>query len=96
MDLLGGLWHLSNFFGPAVGLGLFSALIAKLLWWRELSGAGWLRLWAWSSGMAALVCVGGLWWFGHDGQMATYAAMVAAGTLGLWWAGFGPGRQALS
>ena len=88
MDILGGIWHLLNFFASAAGIGLFSSLMAKLLWRRELSGVAWWRLWLWASGGAALVAVGGLVYFGRDGKMATYAAMVLACALGLWWAGF--------
>jgi hypothetical protein len=93
LDPLGGLWHLLNFFGPAAGIGLFASLIARLLWRRELRGAGWLRLWLWSSSAAALASIGGLVVFGHDGKMVTYAAMAGACALGLWWAGFGAGRR---
>ncbi len=93
MDTLGGLWHLTNFFGPAVGIGLFASLMAKLLWWRDLRGIGLLRLWTWASGAAALVGIGGLLMFGHDGKMATYAAMATACAVGLWWAGYGAGRR---
>jgi hypothetical protein len=30
---------------------------------------------------------------GRDGRMATYLGMVVACAAGLWWAGFGPGRN---
>lgn len=93
MDVLGGLWHLLNFYAPAVGVGLFASLIAKLLWHRDLLGSPWWRLWAWASGSAALMTIGGLVYFGRDGKMATYAAMVIACAASLWWAGFGPGRR---
>jgi len=36
------------------------------------------------------VLAAGLWAFGRDGKMATYAAMVLACALGLWWSGFRP------
>ncbi len=88
MDVLGGFWHLTNFFAPAVGLGLIAALLAKLLWWRVLRGVSTLRLWAWASLPAALVGVAGLVVFAHDGKLATYGGMVLACALGLWWAGF--------
>ena len=32
--------------------------------------------------------IGGLAVFGRDGRMATYAALVVASALALWWAGF--------
>jgi hypothetical protein len=88
LDPIGGFWHLTNFFGPAAGVGLIATLLAKLLWRRELHGASWLRLWAWASLPAALVSIAGLVIYGRDGKVATYAGVVLACALGLWWAGF--------
>jgi hypothetical protein len=81
-------WHLTNFFAPAVVLGAIAAAATKLIWRRELSAVGGLRLWAWASGAAAIAASCGLVVFAHDGQMATYAAMVLACAAALWWAGF--------
>jgi len=78
------IWHLANFFAPALGVGLLASLIAKLLWRRELKGAPWLRLGAWASLCGASVLVAGLVVFGHDGKMATYAAIVLASALSQW------------
>jgi hypothetical protein len=87
------LWHLLNFFAPAVGVGLIAAGFAKLLWRRELAGARWLRLAGWASAGSALVLIAGLVVFGHDGKMATYAAMIVTCALMLWLVGFGPLRR---
>ena len=81
-------WHLTNFFAPAVVLGAIAAAATKLIWRRELAAVGGLRLWAWASGAAAIAAVVGLVVFAHDGEMATYAAMVVACAAALWWAGF--------
>ena len=92
MGPLDALWHLSNLFLPALGLGALAAALAKLLWRRELKAVSYRRL-AWTACAAcAAVVLGGLVLFGRDGKMATYAAMVAACALTLWWRGFGPGR----
>ncbi len=93
MDLLGALWHVFNFFAPAAGTGLIASLLAKLLWNRALKGATWWRLARWAMACAALASIGGLVMFGHDAKMATYATMVVACALSLWWVGFGPGRR---
>ena len=93
LDVLGGLWHLLNFFAPAAGIGLFASLLAKLLWRGDLRAVPWLRLWAWAAGAAALAGIAGLAVFGRDGKMATYGAMAVACALGLWWRGFGPRRR---
>jgi hypothetical protein len=81
-------WHLTNFFAPAIVLGAFASAGAKLVWRRELRSVGILRLWAWASGAAALASAGGLVVFDHDGRMATYAAMVLACAVALWWRAF--------
>jgi len=79
-----------NFFAPALGVGLMAAMFAKILWRRELQAVGWRRLGVWGSVSCAIVLVFGLLTFGHDGKMVTYAAMVTACALALWWVGFGP------
>jgi hypothetical protein len=86
-------WHLLNLFGAAVGVGVLSASMAKVLWRRELSGVSLRRLAAWSCGAGAVVSLAGLMVYGRDGRMATYGAMALACALALWWAGFVPGRR---
>lgn len=93
MQASAAVWHLLNFFAPALAVGLLAPALAKLLWRKELRGAPWARLAAWASGACALVLIAGLIVFGHDGMMATYAAMLAACAATLWWRGFGPARR---
>ena len=88
MNPVDAFWHLVNFFAPALGVGFIAAGVTKLLWRRELAGVGWGRLGAWASAAMAAVLVAGLVIFERDGKMATYAAMVAACALALWWVGF--------
>ncbi len=92
MELIGGFWHFFNLFAPAAGLGMIAAGLSKLFWRRELRSTSWLRLALCAAGASAVVVIGGLVAFGHDGKMATYAAMVLASALALWWAGFGGQR----
>jgi hypothetical protein len=87
------LLHLVNFFLPALVVGWAAALAAKLLWRPALKGARLARMAHYASAAGAGVLVAGLVLFGHDGKMATYAAMCLATALALWWAGFGPGRR---
>lgn len=93
MDALDAFWHLSNLFVPALALAALTAALAKLLWRRDLAGVPWLRLALGAAAAGALVTVGGLVLSGRDGRMATYAALVLANALVLWWIGFGPGRR---
>lgn len=82
-----------NFFAPALGTGVFASALAKLIWRSELKRVGWVRLCGITIGCAAGVLVAGLVLFGHDGRVATYAAMVVASALSLWWIGFRPFRS---
>jgi hypothetical protein len=76
------LFHLAGFLAPAAFLAL---TLPAACWLLLRSTRQRTPLWA----QAALVFVAstavlaaGLWWFGRDGKMATYGAMVlAAGTL---------------
>jgi hypothetical protein len=93
MGLLDALWHLLNLFAAPLGVGVIAAVAAKLLWRRELAGVPLRRLAALGCGAAAVATLGGLIWFGRDGRIGTYVALVVACALALWWAGFGPGRR---
>jgi hypothetical protein len=93
MGPLDALWHLLNFFVPAVGVGTLAALGAKMVWRLELKPVRWRRLAGWASVAGVLATIGGLVAFGRDGRMATYGMVVAASAAALWWAGFGPGRR---
>jgi hypothetical protein len=93
MGPLDALGHLTNLLLPAAMLGLLSAALAKLLWRRELAALGWMRLAKPACAACMLVTLTGLVAFGRDGKIATYAGMVVACALTLWWQGFGPGRR---
>ena len=78
MDPLTLANHLLNFVAPALAVAALTLLSSRLLmkkpplvrtWWSQLAinfivGAG--------------VLAAGLWFFGRDGKMATYAALVLA------------------
>ena len=88
MNPFDAFWHIANFFAPAIGVGCIAAGASKLLWRRELADVAWWRLVAWASAAMAAVSVAGLVVFEHDGKIATYAAMIVACAVALWWAGF--------
>ncbi len=75
MDIVAFTLHLLGFLLPAPCVALGTTLAARwragaparLRWWMQ-----WLLCCA--AGMASLV--GGLWLSGHDGRMASYAALV--------------------
>ncbi len=93
MGPLDALMHLGNLFLPGLALGALAAALAKLLWRRELAPVSFKRLAVPAALAAAAVTLAGLVVFGRDGKMATYAGMVLACALTLWWRGFGPGRR---
>jgi hypothetical protein len=89
MSPLDALWHLLGLFMPALLTGLLATAMAKAVWRRELAQADWWRLARWPIFAGALALLGGLVAFGRDGRMASYALMLLASALALWWAGFG-------
>lgn len=77
------LTHLMGFAAPALFLALALPLAARLALRR--SNAVSFRAQAalvLLAGVAALAA--GLWWFGRDGKMATYAALVVAAATTQW------------
>ena len=93
MGPLDALWHLGGFFAMALLAGGMLAVLAKTMWRRELAAVPLWHLAAYAAGAGCIVTIGGLLISGRDGRMLTYAAMVLANALTLWWRGFGPGRS---
>lgn len=87
MSPLDALWHVLNFFAPALGVGLISASLAKLLWRRELKKTSWRRLVVWAAAANAVALIAALVLLGRDGTMLGYGAMLLACSAALWWAG---------
>ncbi len=85
MSALDLLIHLLNFAAPAFFVALLLALLFRAFM-RKRSAA--VSLWAqlgvnFAAGLAVLVA--GLFFFGRDGMMATYAALVAVCGSVQWW-----------
>ena len=78
MDFFELFDHLLNFAAPALAVALLVTAAAPLVLPRTKAGpAWWVRLAInCAAGLAALGA--GLWYFGRDGKMATYAALVFA------------------
>jgi hypothetical protein len=78
------LLHLAGFLAPAA----FLAVILPATCWLLLGSTRqrtplWVQAALVFAGSAA-VLAGGLWWFGRDGKMATYGAMVVAAATLQW------------
>lgn len=81
------LIHGLNFVAPAVFTGVALACLARLVW-RSKSAKLSLRVQAAINSVAGvIVLMLGLWLFGRDGKMATYAALVVACAASQWAAG---------
>lgn len=84
MSFFGLLDHLLNFLAPALVVGLLVALAAPLMGRKTRLHHSWLKQAAINCVACALVLLVGLWFFGHDGKMATYAAMVLVCATSQW------------
>lgn len=79
--------HLLSFAAPAFAVALVVTLMARLVLPRNPQRLGWLPSLALNF-IAGLVTLGvGLWYFGRDGKMATYAAVVLVVATCQWLSG---------
>jgi hypothetical protein len=78
--------HLLGFAAPALAVALLVALAARLvLRGAQRPGFGVSLL---ANALAGLLTLAaGLWWFGRDGKMATYAALVVVVATVQWLVG---------
>ena len=75
--------HLIGFAAPALFLAALLPLAARLLLRGQPAGRWWLQAaLVLLAGLAALGA--GLWYFGRDGKMLTYAALVLAAASAQW------------
>ena len=68
--------HLLSFIAPAVVVALLVALAARVVLPPAARPASWRLAVALNVLAGIVVLTGGLWYFGRDGKMATYAALV--------------------
>jgi len=86
MSLLGLLDHLLNFVAPALVVGLLVAVLAPLLMKKARPHHTWLTQGAINSVAGLLALLVGLFFFGRDGKMASYAAMLLVCGSSQWFA----------
>lgn len=70
--------HLLSFVAPALAVAVLVALAARVIMPRPPAGLSWWRHIAINFVAGVLVLGAGLWYFGVDGKMTTYAALVVA------------------
>ena len=78
------LTHVANFLAPALWLALLLPWAARLLMKKTPSNPTLWRQTVINFLVGALVLTLGLWFFGRDGKMATYSAMVVLGATSQW------------
>ena len=76
MGLFAILNHLISLLAPALVVGPLLALAAPLVQRKAALRRPWLLQSAINVLVGVLVLLAGLWFFGHDAKMASYAAMV--------------------
>lgn len=76
MGFLPALYHLLNFFAPALAVVLGLAVGARFVLSSTPQTPAWWVQVAINFAVGGGVLLGGLWWFGRDGKLATYAALV--------------------
>ena len=87
MGFFNALNHLVNFFLPALTMALLVPTLARLVWRAELKGKAWRGQVKWSALANAGVLIVGLVLTGQDGAVVTYAGLVLASALVVWWTG---------
>ena len=84
MGLLDLIDHLLNFVAPAVFVAIALAMLGRFYMKKVPSALAIQAQVAINMGAGVLALVAGLWFFGRDGKMATYVAMVVAIALAQW------------
>ena len=86
------LFHVVGFVLPALAVGLMLPLASRLFVRSAPIVTGFWRQAAIATATGMIVLAAGLWFFGQDGKMATYGALVAV-TATLQWALSGAWRR---
>ena len=84
MGPLDFLDHLFNFLAPALWVALGVATFARFALAKSPSVLSWRGQLAINFVVCAAALAAGLWVFGRDGKMATYAALVLACASSQW------------
>ncbi|MDZ7937637.1 MAG: hypothetical protein U5M53_04895 [Rhodoferax sp.] len=86
MGLLDLTFHLLNFAAPALVVGVLVALVSPFLYRKRAVARNRYAQAAINFVVGLLALTAALVFFGHDGKMAGYAALVLAVASSQWWA----------
>jgi hypothetical protein len=84
MTLLDILNHLLNFAAPALALALLLPLAAWFLKRKTASAYSWWAQMVINLAVGLAVQTASLWWWGRDGKMLAYTALVLAVATSQW------------
>ena len=84
MDFTSAIPHLFGFFLPALCLPMLLWPMARLAFGRPVGAPRWWVQWLVQLAVCAAVLLAGLWVFGRDGKMLTYAALVLVSASCQW------------
>ncbi len=84
MDFTSALNHFFSFFLPALCLPVLLWPMARLAFGRQSDAPRWWMQWLVQATVGGAVLLAGLWIFGRDGKMLTYAALVLASASVQW------------
>jgi hypothetical protein len=89
MGLLDQIYHLVNFLAPAFAVAMALALGGRLFIKNGAAALGFIAQAAINFIAGAVALCLGLWFFGRDGKMASYAALLVVATTSQWVGGRG-------
>ena len=85
MGVVDFIVHLLNFAAPAVFIALLVAFLARILVKKQAAAFVWYVQAAINLVVCLILLLAGLWYFGRDGTIASYAAMVLGCATSQWW-----------
>ena len=84
MSPLDLLFHVLNFLAPAALMAVLMVPLGRLVMRKQTPFAAWWIQIAANFSVCMITLWVGLWFFGRDGKMATYAALVVCAATSQW------------
>ena len=85
MGVVDFIVHLLNFAAPALFIALLVTLVARVLVKKQAVSLVWYAQAAINYIVCLVMTLAGLWYFGRDGTIASYTAMVLGCATSQWW-----------
>jgi hypothetical protein len=77
--------HLLNFASPALVVALLVTFLARFIFGNQAAASVWYTRVAINFVVSLVALLAGLWYFGRDGTIASYTAMVLGCATSQWW-----------